>query len=763
LSGAAARLAAPPGRAAALPTAAEERDSPFLRLVAFAALAAFGIGHWWGMVADAPAGRAVLIVAIATGGAGLLSLLPRLGLPRPLTIGLASIVTFGILVAGFAAAGLQGRLMLPGGWHELADGLDRGLSGIRTIAWPYKGPDGWVRLTVLLGAPLLLTAAAALAFWPARRYRSLWRAEALVALLVLYGVAVTNHNPGSPLTRGFVLLLLVAAWLWLPRLGRRDALAAAAATLAAGVCSLPIAAALDGDQPWWDYRSFDWFGEGKSVVFDWNHSYGPLAWPRDGTTLLNVKSSQPLYWKTEVLDRFDGVRWLRLRQSHSNALVDLPRRFRPRGRHWDYFEFNPRWDRHIRVTVRSLRSDLIVGPGTIYQVNGAGSTVTAEDGTTIKLDDALEKGDAYRVNAYVPKPSAAQMRGAPAGYPAELDRYTVVELPDAGETVMPLRNGPTSGTPGAERALLHSQYGDVYRLARRLTASAPTAYDAVARIERYLQRRYTYDENPPRRRLPLPAFVLRDRVGYCQQFSGAMALMLRMVGIPSRVAAGFSPGSFNSDTGEFRVRDLDAHSWVEVFITGVGWVAFDPTPPAAPAQTQSSGLEALGGPGGQAGDVRTRSGDGAGPQRGADAPGGGSGDDGGASWWVAALVLAVAGLAGAALLGLRRLAPRRPATDGEAAEAQLRELESALRRLGWRLPAGTTLRAMEGRLARMAGPDAAGYAAGLRAHRYEARAPEPPDRAARRALRRALAATAGPRGRLRALVAIPPGGPFRRL
>src|SRR3954453_12088164 len=81
--------------------------------------------------------------------------------------------------------------------------------------------------------------------------------------------------------------------------------------------------------------------------------------------------------------------------------------------------------------------------------------------------------------------------------------------------------------------------------------------------------------------------------------------MLRMLGITSRVATGFTPGSYNSDTGEFRVRDLDAHSWVEVYFTGIGWVTFDPTPPAAPAQTQSSGLETPVGSGGQAADVQT--------------------------------------------------------------------------------------------------------------------------------------------------------------
>jgi transglutaminase-like putative cysteine protease len=761
VSGATARLAAPPG-AATLPIATEERESALLRLVAFVGLAAFGVGHWWGMVVQVPAGRAVVIVAVATAGGGLLALLPRLALPRPLMTALATAITVAMLLGGLAAAGLSLRMLLPGNWSDLADGLDRGLSGIRTVDWPYDGPDSWVRLTILLGAPLLLTAAAALAFWPARRYRRFWRAEALVALLVLYGVAVTNHDPGSPLTRGFVLLLLVAAWLWLPRLGRRDALVAGAATVAAGIASLPVAAALDGDQPWWDYRSFDWFGSGKSIVYDWNHSYGPLNWPRDGTTLLNVKSSHPLYWKTEALDRFDGVRWLRVREGHGAAIADLPTRFKPRGRGWNYFEYNPRWDRHIRVTVRSLRSDLVVGPGTIYEVAGAGATATAEDGTTFNLDQPLEKGDSYTVAAYAPKPTAAQMRGAPTGYPAEMTRYTELTLPDGEELGMPLRGDAFFGTPGAARALERSSYSQVYDLARRITDGSPTAYDAVARVERYLQRRYTYDESPPRRSLPLAAFLLRDRVGYCQQFSGAMALMLRMVGIPSRVATGFTPGSYNSDTGEFRVRDLDAHSWVEVFVTGIGWVTFDPTPPAAPAQTQSSGLEALGKASRQAGDVSSRSDSNSSPARGVDAAGGGSDGGGTLSWWLVPVALLLGTLAVAGWLGLRRLARGRPTTPEEAAEAQLRELESALRRLGWRVPGGTTLSAIEGRLRRIAGPAAAGYAARLRAHRYEARAPDPPDRAARRDLRAALASAAGKYGRLRALVAIPPGGPFRR-
>ncbi len=103
--------------------------------------------------------------------------------------------------------------------------------------------------------------------------------------------------------------------------------------------------------------------------------------------------------------------------------------------------------------------------------------------------------------------------------------------------------------------------------------------------------------------------------GYCQQFSGAMALLLRMGGVPARVASGFTSGSFDRSRDEWVVRDVDAHSWVEVYFPGQGWVAFDPTPEVAPpraqlvdAATDPSATESSGGggdPGLQAGDRQT--------------------------------------------------------------------------------------------------------------------------------------------------------------
>jgi transglutaminase-like putative cysteine protease len=81
---------------------------------------------------------------------------------------------------------------------------------------------------------------------------------------------------------------------------------------------------------------------------------------------------------------------------------------------------------------------------------------------------------------------------------------------------------------------------------------------------------FVYNERPPRRDVPLDAFLFEDREGYCQQFSGAMALMLRMAGVPARVASGFSPGVRDEVRDEWVVRDYDAHSWVEAYLPGAG-------------------------------------------------------------------------------------------------------------------------------------------------------------------------------------------------
>jgi protein-glutamine gamma-glutamyltransferase len=372
-------------------------------------------------------------------------------------------------------------------------------------------------------------------------------------------------------------------------------------------------------------------------------------------------------------------------------------------------------------------------------------------------------------------------RSTEDGYSSFYSRYTRLFLPNEGESAIdgtglqgdagrtaaldtresvsvPLWGKPDFEDGLADRQLRSSAYRRVYARAQEWTANEDTPYDIVKAIESRLQEEYTYAERVPTREIPLDGFLFEERRGYCQQFSGAMALMLRMVGIPARVVAGFSPGSFNSDTREYRVRDLDAHSWVEVYFTGIGWVPFDPTPVRAPAESQSSGFLATSAARGDAGEVSN-------PRAGVAAervggPGIASGEEDGSGWFLKLLgVLVLAAAAGLGLSVARRVHARRGMTPEQLAEAQLAELRRALARLDWDVPVATTLLALERRLGRAAGPASARYAAGLRAHRYDPRVPDAPGAGDRRAVRRELSSRAGVTGRLRGLLAIPPGGP----
>ncbi|MEA2420669.1 MAG: protein-glutamine gamma-glutamyltransferase [Thermoleophilaceae bacterium] len=728
-----------------------------VRLAVFAGLSLFAAAHWVTLVASPPFGRALLVVLVGTGTGALMLAAARLR--RPFGAAVALLVGVLGLALAMVAMGLQLRLLAPGNWDELFDGLDRGLSGAQTADWPYQGGDSWVRLTTLLGAPLGVGLAALLAFFPSRRAAPFLGVGALVSLLVVYGSAVTEHDPGEPLLRGLALLVLVAAWLWLPRLGPREALAGAALVLSLGAISLPVAAALDSGRPWWNYGAWTFLENDRAITFDWTHRYGPLNWPREGTTLLNVKSDRPLYWKAETLDTFDGLRWVRSASSDATQRLQGVPELASKDRHWNYFEWNPKWDETLRFTVRSLSTNLVVAAGTPYLIDGAGLASTASDGTTRIADQPLKQGDSYEVKAYVPNPTPAQMRGAPDGLASALIEYTTITLPNsrgrADQVFVPLWGGTQYGDPAAPRRVLESSvYKDMYGIASQVTAGAPTMYDAVERVERYLDRNFSYSEKPRQARYPLNAFLFRDKFGYCQQFSGAMALMLRMAGIPARVAAGFAPGSFNRDSGEYRVRDLDAHSWVEVYFNGIGWVTFDPTPAAAPAEAQSADLQpssATGGAiNGSRGGVAAPDPKGGTGSTAADESGGGV-----SAWLLLPLLLLAAGGVAA-----WRLVRRSQRLDGrELAEAQLVELRRALDWLDWDVPARTTLSGLEGRLGRAAGPAAARYAAALRAQRYDPRSPAAPSLGERRAMRRDLTARSGLRGRVLGLIAIPPGGP----
>ena len=701
-----------------------------LELVTFAALAWYAAAHWAsGLVADASGARVFACVVIGVAVAVAITLAEAApSRVRWLLQGGSVVAGLG---AGFVAIGLERRLLAPAHWDELGDGLDRGFAALGSVHWPYDGSEPWGSVVLLLAIPLVVTAAAAFAFFGRRRRL---RPVAVVLLLGLYGVAVTEHEVSGELGRGVALLLLTAAWLWLPRMperGAQTAIAAAGAVLVACLAALPAAARYKDDEPLVDYKSWNPFGSRAATRFNWSHKYGPIDWPREGTTLMNVRSEERHYWRLETLDTFDGTRWVRAGQGRgNNPLLPSP--------------YNLVWETDFRVTIRDLDTDLIPIAGTALQITGADPVVVpSSDGTVEALGESLDEGDTYFVEAYVPEPTPEEMRVAFPEVPNALISDTQILLP-----------GPQLATP--ER-ILASPYARVLRLARRLARGQPTTYDIVRAVQSHLRTEYTYGERPPTRRFPLAAFLFRDQIGYCQHFSGAMALMLRMLGIPARVAAGFTPGSYNADTKEYRVRDLDAHSWVEVWFTNVGWVPFDPTPSAAPAESQS-GVDAASASGGPTtvGEIP----DPAGTSSPIGSDGGGddsaSGDSSGTAIqpWMAFAAIVLLGAAAVAAPRVRALARRRPRGDVE--DSELAALRRALARTGALAEPGLTLRRLELQLESTSGPPAARYVRMLRERRYAPEGGQLPDTAARRELRRALARGRGLRARLAAMTALPP-------
>jgi hypothetical protein len=125
-------------------------------------------------------------------------------------------------------------------------------------------------------------------------------------------------------------------------------------------------------------------------------------------------------------------------------------------------------------------------------------------------------------------------------------------------------------------------YVPLARRAEQVAGRARTPYGAVADLENWFvaSGTFRYTNHPPVISPVLVNFVNKTHAGYCQYFAGAMALMLRYLGIPARVAVGFAGGAYDVSTRLWNVTDREAHAWVEVWFKGYGWLPFDPTPAA---------------------------------------------------------------------------------------------------------------------------------------------------------------------------------------
>ena len=119
----------------------------------------------------------------------------------------------------------------------------------------------------------------------------------------------------------------------------------------------------------------------------------------------------------------------------------------------------------------------------------------------------------------------------------------------------------------------------VLDLAREVAGDTPTRYDRALAIERYLRAYpYTLDlPEPPAGRDLVDYFLFERQEGYCDYYASAMVVMARAVGVPARLASGYAQGTFDHERSRWTVTEQDAHSWVEVYFEGPGWIEFEPT------------------------------------------------------------------------------------------------------------------------------------------------------------------------------------------
>lgn len=145
-----------------------------------------------------------------------------------------------------------------------------------------------------------------------------------------------------------------------------------------------------------------------------------------------------------------------------------------------------------------------------------------------------------------------------------------------------LRLSPNTAPAGMEKylELQPPPDGRIPKLAEEITSKAPSNYDKAVALEQYLSTHFGYTLELPHSpsKDPVANFLFERKKGHCEYFASSMAVMLRSLHIPSRIITGFRGGEFNDLTGQYIVRASDAHSWVEAYFPGSGWISFDPTP-----------------------------------------------------------------------------------------------------------------------------------------------------------------------------------------
>jgi len=188
--------------------------------------------------------------------------------------------------------------------------------------------------------------------------------------------------------------------------------------------------------------------------------------------------------------------------------------------------------------------------------------------TALRSRFVLRQGDQYQVSSQVSVADGTSLRNAATVYPSWIqERY--LQLPD---TITP----------------------ETLALADELTAGLATPYDKAIAVRDYLRTNVNYNDQidaPPEGAEPVHHILFDLKEAYCTYYASAMAVMLRAQGIPARVVSGYALGEYDEPSRSYRVRAVNAHTWVEVYFPNYGWIHFEPTQTIPVAERPSSAAD----------------------------------------------------------------------------------------------------------------------------------------------------------------------------
>ncbi|MSQ29043.1 MAG: transglutaminase domain-containing protein [Dehalococcoidia bacterium] len=312
---------------------------------------------------------------------------------------------------------------------------------------------------------------------------------------------------------------------------------------------------------------------------------GPVT--LDGTTIFRVDTAEPSLLRGAVYDEYTGTGW-KLSQAAAKPL-DLTIEQAEQGT--DSTRASMRRPLKTKISVVGEGGPLrrLLTPGDPLAANQPGRILGAPGAqlAVIAPDRDSKPGTGYTTVGAISAAAVNTLQDAGTKYPDDIFR-TYTQLP------------PTMPPEVAE-------------LTKQIVGNDSTPFEATRRVENYLRRTYTFTLEPRRpapQRDAVAFFLFDERAGYFDHFASAMAVMLRSIGIPTRLAAGFAidPSTFDNTDKVFLVSEQDTWTWPEVYFPNLGWVEFNPTPTraivtrpgddtaalaaAAAATTDTSGLDA---------------------------------------------------------------------------------------------------------------------------------------------------------------------------